>query len=44
MFVEYLCNRSTKIKTKHFKNYLLILAIVNYRNWLDASPFNFREA
>ena len=44
VFVEYLCNRSTKIETKHFKNYLLILAIVNYRNWLDGSPFNFREA
>ena len=30
-------------KSKHFKNYLLILAIVNYRNWLDAS-LNFRDA
>ena len=23
---------------KNFKNYILILAIVNYRNWQDASP------
>ena len=36
--VEYLCNRSSKIKTKHIKNYSLILAIVNHRNWLDDSP------
>ena len=26
------------MKTKIFKNYALILAIVKYRNWLDASP------
>ena len=38
VFVEYLCNRSTKIKTKSIKNYSSILAIVNHRNWLDDSP------
>ena len=26
------------MKTKNFKNYISILAIVNYQNWLDASP------
>ena len=26
------------MKTKHFKNYISILAIINYRNWLFASP------
>ena len=30
VFVEYLCNRIPKMRTKHFKNYNLILAIVNY--------------
>ena len=35
IFVEYLCNRSPKIKTKNIKNYSSILAIVNHRNWLD---------
>ena len=25
------------MKAKKFKNYISILAIVNYRNWLDAS-------
>ena len=25
------------MRTKNFKNYILILAILNYRNWLDAS-------
>ena len=38
VFVEYLCNRSPKIKTKNIKNYSSILAIVNDRNWLDDSP------
>ena len=37
MFVEYLCNRCPKIKTKNIKNYGLILATVNHRNWLDDS-------
>ena len=36
-FVEFLYNRSTKIKTKNIKNYSTILAIVNHRNWLDDS-------
>ena len=35
VFVEYLCNRIPKIKTKIFKNYSSILAIVNQWNWLD---------
>ena len=38
VFVEYLYNRSPKIETKNIKNYSSILAIVNYRNWLDDSP------
>ena len=38
MFVEYLCKRSPKIKTKYIKNYSSILATVNHRNWLDDSP------
>ena len=38
MFVEYLCKRSPKIKTKNIKNYSSILAFVNHRNWLDDSP------
>ena len=38
VFVEYLCNRSPKIKTKNIKNYSSILAIVNHRNWLNDSP------
>ena len=38
VFVEYLCKRSPKIKTKNIKNYSSILAIVNHRNWLDDSP------
>ena len=37
-FVEYLCNRSPKIKTKNIKKYSSILSIVNHRNWLDDSP------
>ena len=37
VFVEYLCKRSPKIKTKNIKNYSSILAIVNHRNWLDDS-------
>ena len=36
--VEYLCNRSPKIKTKNIKNYSSILAVVNHRKWLDDSP------
>ena len=38
LFVEYLCNRYTKMRTKNFKNYIFILAVVKYRNCLDASP------
>ena len=38
VFVEYVCNRSLEIKTKHIKNYSLILAIINHHNWLDDSP------
>ena len=38
VYVEYLCNRSPKIKTKNIKNYSSILAIVNHWNWLDDSP------
>ena len=38
VFVEYLRNRSPKIKTKNIKNYSSILAIVNHWNWLDDSP------
>ena len=38
VFVEYLCNRRPKIKTKNIKNYSSILAIVNHRNRLDDSP------
>ena len=34
---EYLCNYSPKIRTKHFKNNISILAIANNRNRLDAS-------
>ena len=37
VFVEYLCNRSPKIKIKNFKNYSSMLTIVNHRNWLDDS-------
>ena len=47
VFVEYLCNRSPKIKTKNIKNYSSILAIVNQWNWLDDLPplnhFDFLE-
>ena len=38
VFVEYLCKRSPKIKTKNIKNYSTILAIVNHWNWVDDSP------
>ena len=38
VFVEYLCNRSPEMRTKHSKNYISILAIINNWNWLDASP------
>ena len=37
VFVEYLCYRSPKMRRKHFKNFILILSIVNYRNRLCAS-------
>ena len=43
VFVEYLRNRSPKIKAKNIKNYSSILAIVNHRNWLDDSPPLTRE-
>ena len=36
VFVQYLCNRSPIMRRKYFKNYISILIIVNYRNWLDA--------
>ena len=38
VFVEYFCNRSTKMKTKNLKNRILILATANYRHWLDGYP------
>ena len=38
VFVEYLSNRSLKIKTKLIKNSSLILTAVNLQNWLDDSP------
>ena len=39
VLVEYLCNSSPKMKIKHFKNYIFDFSyIVNYRNWLNASP------
>ena len=38
VFVEYLCKRSPKIKTKNIKNFSSILAIANHRNCLDDSP------
>ena len=42
VFIEYLCNRSPKIKTKNIKNYSSILTIVNHWNWLgDSLPFSF---
>ena len=37
VFVEYFCNLCPEVRTKNFKNYILILAVGNYRNWLDAS-------
>ena len=38
VFFEYLWNRTPKMRTQNFKNYISILAIANCRNWLDASP------
>ena len=38
VFVENLCNGSSKMRAKNFKNYISILAIVKCRNWLGASP------
>ena len=38
VFVEYFCIRSPKMRTNYCKNCILILAFVNYRNWLNASP------
>ena len=38
VFVENLCNYNPKMRPKNCKNYISILAIANYRNWLDASP------
>ena len=43
VFVECLCNRSPKMRIKHFKNYTSILASVNYRNWLNASPLKLEK-
>ena len=34
--VEYLCNRSPKMRTRSFKNYISTLTIENYRNFLNA--------
>ena len=36
-FVEYFCNQSHKMRAKSLKNYISVLVIVYYRNWLDAS-------
>ena len=36
--MKYLYKPSAKMQTKKFEVYILILAIVNYRKWLDASP------
>ena len=42
VFVEYLCNRNPKIKTKNIKNYSSILTIVNHWNWLhNLLPLNY---
>ena len=38
VFEEYLCNCSPKQEPKNFKTYISILALVNHRNCLDASP------
>ena len=38
VFVKYHFNRSPKMRTKKFKKFTSILAIANYRKWLDASP------
>ena len=41
VFVEYLYKRSPKMGpkiSKNIKNYISVLAIVNCRNWLAASP------
>ena len=35
--LKCLCNRSPQ-NEKNFKNYISISAIINYFNWLDASP------
>ena len=32
-FAEYLCNHSPKRSTKNFKDYISVLAILNYQNW-----------
>ena len=34
--VEYLCNRSTKMRTKNFNNCISIWTNANHRNWQDA--------
>ena len=38
VFVEYLRDRSPKIKTKYIKNCSSILTVVNLRNWLNELP------
>ena len=38
LFVEYFCNHSPNMGTKTFRNNVSILAIINYQNWLIASP------
>ena len=38
VFVEYLCDRSPRIKTKKIQNCSSVLAMVNHRNWLDDLP------
>ena len=38
VLVEYLCDCSSKTRTKNFLNFILILHTVNYWNWLDTLP------
>ena len=41
-FVEFLSNGSPKMKTINFENYIPILTIISYRNWLDPLlPLNY---
>ena len=38
VFVENLPKRNPKIRTKNFKKLICVWGIVNYQNWLNASP------